>query len=785
MFSLLGKVVSRGWWLMLLLWIVAIVWLTRVAPDLDSVTTPGPGIVLPDGYDAREAEKLIAEGFAQENSRLIVLFQRSTPLAAGDLAVIDNAVRDIKQRGLVKIKGGEPVDVISFVLTPATYPDQARRLTSMDNKTVMCAFALRTQFVAMETHTFINGVMEYLREFDAKHRAGGWRTYVTDSAAIGRDYEIQADLSLKRTQWITMTLVVVILLLLYRSVPGPAITLATVVLSLHAATCVIAIVGERWMKVPKLVPVYMMVIMYGSVTDFSMFIIGRFREEMARGHSRFEAVRIAVSQVGMATAASALTTIAGLAMMAFADFEIFRATGPILGVGLAVGLLASITFLPALVVLFGRHLFWPARGITTVSVENTRSGRFWGRVATLVVQRPGLILVLAMGFFLPFAVAGLVSTPSYDIFQELPQDSPSVVGNRIIQTTFPETSRSEQITIVLKVPEPPALADGKPARPRDFFSTYAGLRVIDDVTASLLERKADVLEVRGVTRPYGAIRPPIREYISKPEDGWRRAKAEFDGLGASLSHYVRTKPFAGDRTWSSVTRITVVLRHNPFSKEAIDVARDIRYDLMPALQRGGVGDARVYVGGVSGHMSDLTKVTRKDLRRLRWNVLLVLYVILSIMLRGAIAPLYLLATMVLNYFATMGILELIFVNGLGYEGLDWKVEFFLFVLLVAIGVDYNIYIMSRLAEEIRRRPFRQALHHAIVFTGAIITSCGIIMAGTFGSMVSSTLAVMVEIGAAMAVGVMLDTFLVRPLVVPAIALLIEKLKERWRGVRPV
>jgi RND superfamily putative drug exporter len=672
----------------------------------------------------------------------------------------------------------------------------------------MCAFALRTQFVDMVTHTFINSVMDYLREFDEQHRAGGWRTYVTDSAAIGRDYEIQADLSLKRTQWITVTLVVVILLLLYRSVPGPAMTLATVVLSLHAATCVIAIIGAHWMKVPKLVPVYMMVIMYGSVTDFSMFIIGRFREELARGHSRFEAVRIAVSQVGAATTASALTTIAGLAMMAFADFEIFRATGPILGVGLAMGLLASITFLPALMVLFGRHLFWPSRSIATVSVENTRSGRFWGRVATLVVQRPGLILVLAMGFFLPFAVAGFVSTPSYDIFQELPPDSPSVLGYRVIQDTFPETSRSEQITIVLKVPEPPASADGKPVRPRNFFSTYAGLRVIDNVTASILEPKADVIdnvtvavprrkavaiEVRSATRPYGAAIPAIREYISKPEDAWRRGKAGFVGLDAFLDHYVRTKQFAGSKTWSSVTRITVVLGHrpptkeavSPFSKEALDVAKEIRYDVMPALQRGGVGDAQVYVGGVSGHMYDVTKVTRKDLRRLRWNVLLVLYVILSIMLRGAIAPLYLLATMVLNYFATMGIVELIFVNGLGAEGLDWKVEFFLFVLLVAIGVDYNIYIMSRLAEEVRRRPFRQALHHAIVFTGSIITSCGIIMAGTFASMTSSTLAVMVEIGAAMAVGVLLDTFLVRPLVVPAIALLIEKLKERWRGVRPV
>ena len=197
----------------------------------------------------------------------------------------------------------------------------------------------------------------------------------------------------------------------------------------------------------------MVVIIYGSVTDYCMFIIGRFREELARGHSRFEAVRIAVSHVGAATAASATTTIAGLGMMWFADFEIFRSTGPILGVGLAVGLLASITFTPALIVLFGRHLFWPARDIRTISVENTRSGRFWGRIADAVVQRPGLILVLALGFFLPFATLGVTAVPSYDIFEELPPDSPSVVGNLEIQKKFPENSRSEQITLVLSVPD--------------------------------------------------------------------------------------------------------------------------------------------------------------------------------------------------------------------------------------------------------------------------------------------------------------------------------------------
>jgi RND superfamily putative drug exporter len=316
---------------------------------------------------------------------------------------------------------------------------------------------------------------------------------------------------------------------------------------------------------------------------------------------------------------------------------------------------------------------------------------------------------------------------------------------------------------------------GPPPQPAEYFSDQEGLRVVDRVSQALLKKTNDVIEVRSITRPLGKEDPIFQEYI-KGEDSelarnWLRMTR-----GPAFSQYVSSD--------GTVTRIDIVLKHDPFSEKAVQAAKEVHSWVQPALDKSGVGDATVHIGGVSSQLADLTRITKKDIRRLRWQVLLVLYVILAIMLRGVIAPLYLLATMVLNYFATVGIIQLIFVNWLGADGLDWKVEFFLFVLLVAIGVDYNIYIMSRLHEETKRRPFRQALQHAIVFTGSIISSCGIIMAGTFASMMRSTLAVMVQIGLAMALGVMTDTFLVRPLLVPALALLVEKVKERIRGTRP-
>jgi RND superfamily putative drug exporter len=490
--------------------------------------------------------------------------------------------------------------------------------------------------------------------------------------------------------------------------------------------------------------------------------MGRFREELARGHSRFQAVGIAITNVGEAVTASAVTTISGLCMMAFADFAIFRATGPSLGIGLAVGLLASLTFAPALMAVLGRHLFWPVK-VRVIEVEKTRSGRFWDRFARIVIRHPGLILVLVTLAFVPLATLGGVVKPSYNLFKELPADAPSVKGNDLLVARFAETSRSEQLTLVVKAGVN--------------FRAHGGMRTVDKLCDAFLATGAEVTEVRSATRPMGKIEPHIRDYLTEDDNPFTRFKLEFAGLGAAFERYVSKD--------GHVMRISILLKSDTFSPKAMRMANQLRPLVRSVLKEAGVNDAEIHFGGVSPHMYDLSKITRSDLRRLRWMVLGVLYIILAVVLRGGIAPLYLLATMVLNYFTTLGILQLFFVNFLGWEGLDWKVEFFLFVLLVAIGVDHNIYIMSRVREESRRQPFRQALHHSIVFTGSIISSCGVIMAGTFGSMARSTLSVVQEIGLGMAVGVLLDTFIVRPMVVPACALLVEWVKGKLRRGKTV
>ena len=752
MFRLLGKIVSRGWPAMLLLWPALAVGLWYLAPDLDKVTTVGPGFALPEGYDSRAADDLLERGFGPEKSRLLIIIGGNAPLSEDDHKLIQKTLEYVGDRS--------KHELVQDVLSPYTYPYLAERLTSVDKSMIMCAVILKGQFVGFDTHEYIDDVVKHLNTFTAANPLLHYE--ITDSAAVGRDYNMAAGTSLERTRLATVLLVVTILLILYRSPVTIFIPLSVIGLSLTVSNSVMALLVQAGMDIPKLVPIYLVVILFGSCTDYCLFLIGRFREELARGHSRFDAARISITRVGEAVAASAGTTIAGLCMMVFADFAIFRSTGPALGIGLAVGLLCSLTFAPALMVVPGKHLFWPRRP-QLIDTEHTRSGRMWARFARLVVRRPGLVLMVVLLCFGPLAGWGGTAKPSYDLFSELPKDAPSVRGNQLLQERFHRTSRSEQLVLALE-----SKVD---------FKSHRGLRLVDKLTRTLAA-SPDVIEVRSITWAMGKPVPPVEEYIGDPEDNRLKRFKAMTVLAIAFPRYV-----SGDGT---ITRINILLKHDTFSPEAIGMRRQLSPVVGTVLAESGVTDVDYHFGGISAHMCDVGRISGRDLRRLRWMVLGVLYVILTLVLRGGIAPVFLLATMVLNYFAALGITDLVFIRIpplLGMQaaaGLDWKVEFFLFVLLVAIGVDYNIYIMSRLREERKRRSFRPALYHAIVFTGSIISSCGIIMAGTFASMTRSTLSVMVEIGVAMAVGVLLDTFIVRPLVVPALAMLVEEVKEKLR-----
>jgi len=237
-----------------------------------------------------------------------------------------------------------------------------------------------------------------------------------------------------------------------------------------------------------------------------------------------------------------------------------------------------------------------------------------------------------------------------------------------------------------------------------------------------------------------------------------------------------------------VTRLELVFNVDPFSREAMQLRDHIDklVDSFVAQPATALSGATHTFAGITSTTYDLQKITQSDQLRINFLVVLAVYLILVLLLKRWGVCLYLMFTVLFSYFATLGMTEGFFQflhylqhPGQPWLGLDWKVAFFLFIILVAVGEDYNILLMSRVLEEEKKRGGVEGVRTAVARTGGIITSCGIIMAGTFGSMATGKLAAVKELGFALALGVLLDTFVVRPVLVPAFLMMIHRGREKF------
>ncbi len=394
---------------------------------------------------------------------------------------------------------------------------------------------------------------------------------------------------------------------------------------------------------------------------------------------------------------------------------------------------------------------------TPPGTEAGPTSGFWVHAADLVVRHPAAILVVCLGALLPLAIAGAQAKPNYNQLADLDGDRPSVIGAAVVRRHFAVGELSPATILV----DDPALD----------FRSEPGRSAIADVSRRL--RAVDnVAEVRSLTQPAGKpLGGEGKNFLTRLADEALRRGAE--------SRYVSVKP-ADPADRGHITRLDIVFQTDPFSEASLNGLERVRQVLQEAAASGQPleGTRSIGVAGSTSMVNDLRRVTVSDLRRMYMLITLGVYAILVLLLRRPGIGLYLVATVVLGYLASLGLTDLLFRalhrGPTPWGGLDWTVSFFLFVILVAVGEDYNIFLMARVVEEERKYGAIEGTRRAVAHTGGIISSCGLIMAGTFGAMLTGKLASLRELGFSLGMGVLLDTFLVRPILVPAFLVLVDR-----------
>ncbi|HZV04458.1 MAG TPA: MMPL family transporter [Gemmataceae bacterium] len=815
MFKYLGRATATHPWLVCLAWVIVAGVVSIVAPKWDERAADDDIRFLPARCDSVKGHQLLEQAFPQDvfASRLIVTVERAdASLTPADFARVDGLAADLQ-----RLRQEDPSLQISRICTYRD-PVLGKRLVSGDGRCTLIQVSLNTPYMAVQTRTTVDAVSRVLSsEFrlpsksnqnsEPRTQNSELRVHLTGPAGIGRDLIAASANSLESTTLATVILVIVILLLVHRAPVMALIPLCTIAVSVWVALKMLAlctlIPGFCMVNISQ---VFAVVMLYGAGTDYCLFLISRYREELTRGRDWPAALARSVGGVGGALAASAGTVICGLGLMGLAEFAKVRCGGPAIAISLAVALAASLTLTPALLRILGPIAFWPRRpptadraplshshyaGETPALRSSLNTGRewrlegVWGRISRYVVAHPLLIGVAALLTLMPLALIGFGVRPNYRATSELSPSSDSIRGLAAIQRHF-TAGEVGPITVLLE-----SNTDWEGPQGRAIISHLSqGFCYLDNVA-----------EVRSLTQPLGS---PVSEFSDrltaigqKTRGGASRAVASqaepgnenvllksmwrsvVQGLTDQINRaagdfYVARLPATKtEGPTRFVTRLDVVPRSDPFDVESVRTLELIQLWLREELPKyPGAEQVRAECHGITVNARDLAQVTESDRLRINTLVLAGIFLILLALVRRPWFALYLLASVLFSYYASLGATTLLahWWNGRPLGLVDWRVPFFLFTILVAVGEDYNILLITRALEERLRHGPVEGIRRALSRTGGTITSCGLIMAGTFATLMLGGLSTLVQIGFALAFGVLIDTFVVRPFLVPPFAL---------------
>lgn len=418
MFERLGSLVYRLRYAIAVGWLAAALWAVFLAPSLAAEGMTDQAAFLPPSVASMQAQAALERAFpgSTSASAATLAFSRPDGLTAADTAYIAETAAWVTS-------GAAPDslrEVVTSVDTADSRPELAGMLRSADGKLELVNVNLSIVLAGGAGDTVIGALRGHL----AQTAPAGLQANVTGAAGIGSDYLAAIVAGTDSTTMVTVLLVIVILLLIYRAPLAAMVPLATIGAAFVVARGLLGVLALAGWKVSSLLDTFIVVLIFGVGTDYAIFLISRFREEVAKGDWH-DASRATVRRIGAVITASAATVIVGLGAMAFGDFGMIQTTGPALAVGVAVTLVAGLTLAPALLGIFGHYLFWPLHTRTEPEGE---PGGFFARLAEAVSHRPALVTVaLLAALLLPVAAVPRMTT-NFDVLAELPASSDARAG---------------------------------------------------------------------------------------------------------------------------------------------------------------------------------------------------------------------------------------------------------------------------------------------------------------------------------------------------------------------
>ncbi|MCP3763461.1 MMPL family transporter [Domibacillus sp. A3M-37] len=862
-------------WPILIGMIVLTAALFMLAPNLTEQAEEAGSFQLPADADSQRAADILAQvGAGEETISLVYTL---------DKTLNDSARQSIADSVTSLQKIGEP---ITGVLNPFESEEMESQLVSEDEKTVLVPVTVEG------TQEEINMIADDIR---ANVLPDNLTAYVTGEAIINNDVNTSSQEGLKRTELITVGLIFVLLLTVFRSIVTPLIPLAAVGFTYLLSQSLVAFFID-WFGFPvsNYTQIFLVAVLFGIGTDYCILLLSRYKEELQAGHSVEDSIVNTYKTAGRTLLISGIAVFIGFSAIGFADFPIFKSAVGV-AVGIAILLIVLFTIVPFFMVTLKEKLFWPSK-----KSASHNDSKLWAWFSKLSVNRPLLSMLVVALITVPllFTYDGELSFNTVD---EIGNEYESVKGLDAISEGFGKGD-SLPVTVIMSgekdlvteetVPYVEAISqeilkvDGVEAvrtitRPTGeaidelYVDTQLGL-----LTDGLVEARNGLLDVQdglaeiqnglsqvegqlpagseassgaeglqqaadgisqineqlglisggmqqsGSTAQAAAQIGAVQQQLTQAGQGINTAAGELEGttgqiseLGGGLAQLASgvgeanngLGEIAGGLTSAAQTtrvmsqsasvrdtgmyipdgtleneefadvldrytindqkgiKLEVFLTEDPYSTEAIDIVEQVKNTVQTAVIDTPFEQSEFAYSGISSVNSDLKTISSNDFSRTVIIMLVSLLVALTLLFRSVMMPLYMIGSLLLTYYTSVAVAELIFVNGLGYDGVSWAVPFFGFVMLVALGIDYSIFLLDRFREEaVDGVSIQRAMTVSMAKMGTVIITAAIILAGTFGAMMPSGVLSLVQISTIVLTGLLLYGLIVLPLLIPAV-----------------
>ena len=678
----------RGKWVVLALWVVIFAAMSPIGAKLSDETQDDTTSFLPESAESTEVVRILDRDFASgETTQGLIVYERNDGLTEADRRKIAADAEALERLPNNELPLTRP-PTVPFA------PGSPSSLVSPDGDLAYTVLTVPTNFEEQADWG------ENVRDTTGERGPDGMRILLTGDLGFSVDSEeIFGDLD-TNLLFATVLLVLVLLFAIYRAAIIPLIPLVVVFLAYTLATALVYLYAKSGATVSSNGTTILVVLMFGVGTDYCLLLVSRYREELRRIEDKHEAMGRALRRTGPTILASGLTVSLAMLTLALADARLTSTLGPVAAIGVACGMVAGLTLLPALLTIVGRVGFWPRRGSVEYDPEHPETGRqgIWRRVGDRVLQRPGAALAVTGIAFVAGAFGLLAYKVDYSTTTFFKKSVESVEAFELLEREFPAGVLYPTTVLVER--------DDGPVTAGDLAGAAQKVRNVDGVASA---------SAAGNTSRDGRM-----------------------------------------------ATIDVVVEGDPFTKEALGIVPDLRdrvSDLGPGLT--------ALVGGGSATQYDFDNAIESDLELIAPIALLVIALILAILLRALVAPLVLIASVIVSFLCTLGLSVLFIRYGVGDAGFDASIPTFAFIFLVALGIDYTIFLMGRVREEARKHGTREGMLRALSATGPVITSAGIILAGTFSVLMTLPVTYTFDLGFMVALGILLDTFIVRTIMVPA------------------